>query len=434
MSEPADRGDVDAIWPPRRSRVDLGEAFASALASLRVAKLRSFLTVLGILIGVTTIVGMTSLVRGLDRSVTGSIESFGSTNLFLRKWGGRIVNSDREFRELEARPDITEDDVRVLARRIPTIAKMDLLLGTGPEQKQVTLRYRNNRADDLPVLGVSETYLELNDSEMAEGRMFTAGEVRAARRVVLLGPAVAEVLFPHVDPVGKRIGMGGRPYTVLGVLQKKDLTLFLMNEDRRVIVPWTSYRRDFADEDDTLMAMIQPAGPDVFEETRSAIIAIMRLRHGLAHDEENDFDVLDSRDFLDLWNQISGAVFLTMIVISSIGLMVGGIGVMNIMLVSVTERTREIGVRKAVGARRRDVLLQFLVEAVILTLVGGVAGVVCGTLLAVGAAGLVNFPLAIPPWAYAVGVGFSSLIGIVFGIFPANKAARLDPIEALRYE
>ena len=154
MREPAGRTDVDAIWPPRRSRVDLGEAFASALASLRVAKLRSFLTVLGILIGVTTIVGMTSLVRGLDRSVTGSIESFGSTNLFLRKWGGRIVNSDREFRELEARPDITEEDVRVLARRIPTIAKMDLLLGTGPEQKQVTLRYRNNRADDRPVLGV----------------------------------------------------------------------------------------------------------------------------------------------------------------------------------------------------------------------------------------------------------------------------------------
>jgi putative ABC transport system permease protein len=221
---------------------------------------------------------------------------------------------------------------------------------------------------------------------------------------------------------------------VLGVLVKKDLSLFLMREDNRVIIPYTAYKRDFAREDDTLMVLIQPESPTQFRAVRGAVIALMRLRHGLTYSEENDFDLLDSTTFLELWDQISHAVFLTMIVISSIGLMVGGIGVMNIMLVSVTERTREIGVRKAIGARRRDILLQFLVEAAILTGVGGLIGVFLGTLLALLVSHLVHFPASIPPWSYALGVGFSSLIGIFFGLYPANKAARLDPIAALRWE
>ncbi len=418
----------------RRGSVDFGESLGVALGTLRAHKLRSFLTILGIVIGVTTIVGMTSLVRGLDRSVTGSIQSFGSTNLFLRKWGGRIVSSDEEWERLERRPDVTEADARAIETRIEGVERIDKLYGTGPEAKTRTLRYRGNSAEDLFITGASENYLLFNDSEIADGRMFTEPEVRGARRVVVIGRAVAEALFPHADPVGKRIQVGGIPYTVLGVLVKKDLTLFFMNEDNRVIIPYTTYKRDLAEEDDTLMVLIQPDAPELFSEVRSSVIALMRLRHHLAWDEENDFDVLDSATFLELWSQISGAVFLTMIVISSIGLMVGGIGVMNIMLVSVTERTREIGIRKAVGARRRDILLQFLVEAAILTGIGGVGGVLLGTLLAVVAAKLVNFPLAIPAWSYAVGVFSSSLIGITFGLFPANKAARLDPIAALRYE
>jgi putative ABC transport system permease protein len=182
------------------------------------------------------------------------------------------------------------------------------------------------------------------------------------------------------------------------------------------------------------MVVVQPESPAAFRSARDGIIALMRLRHHLPYDAENDFDLLDSTTFLELWEQISQGVFLAMIVISSIGLMVGGIGVMNIMLVSVTERTREIGVRKAVGARRRDILLQFLVEAGILTALGGVGGVALGTLLAFLVSRLAHFPVSIPPWSYAIGVGFSALVGLFFGLYPANKAARLDPIEALRYE
>jgi putative ABC transport system permease protein len=417
-----------------KSSADFGESLMVALGTLRAHKLRSFLTILGIVIGVTTIVGMTSLVRGLDESVTGSIESFGSTNLFLRKWGGRIVASDEEFERLERRPDITEEDARAIVRRVPGIERTDMMYGTGPEAKTGTLRYRGNSAKDLYITGVSETYLLFSDSEIENGRMFTAPDVRSANRVVVIGEAVEEEIFPNIDPVGKRIQIRGYPYTVLGVLQKKDMEVFFRNRDDRVIIPFTAYKRDFAEEDDTLMVLIQPESPEAFSGVRNGIIALMRLRHRLPYDAENDFDLLDSTTFLDLWNQISSAVFLAMIVISSIGLMVGGIGVMNIMLVSVTERTREIGIRKAVGARRRDILLQFLVEATILTGIGGVFGVVLGTLLAVLVANLASFPLSIPPWSYALGVGFSSLIGIAFGLFPANKAARLDPIEALRYE
>jgi putative ABC transport system permease protein len=414
--------------------IDFGESLGVALGTLRANKLRSFLTVVGIVIGVTSIVGMTALVRGLDRSVTGSIESFGSTNLFLRKWGGRIITSDAEFDRLERRPDVTEADARDIERRVPGVARTDKLYGTGPDAKSATLRYRGENVEDLLVIGASETYLLFNDSEIADGRMFTAPEVHSANRVVVLGQAVADKLFPHVDPIGKRISIGGHPYTVVGVLVKKDLSLFLMREDNRVILPYTAYKRDFAKEDETLMVLVQPETPEQFGAVRDGIIALMRLRHHLPYAAENDFDVLDSKTFLELWDQISNAVFLTMIVISSIGLMVGGIGVMNIMLVSVTERTREIGVRKAVGARRRDILLQFLVEAAILTGIGGVGGVILGTLLALLVAHLAHFPVAIPPWSYAVGVGFSSLVGIFFGLYPANKAARLDPIAALRWE
>ncbi|MFN2432116.1 MAG: ABC transporter permease [Gemmatimonadota bacterium] len=432
--EAAARGDGVAPVAPRAARLDLGEAFAVALGTLRANKLRSFLTILGIVIGITTIVGMTALVRGLDQSVTGSIQSFGSTSLFLRKWGGRIVSSEEEFERLERRPDITETDAEAIRRRIPAVARMDLMYGTGPEAKTATLRYRGSTARDLFVTGASESYLELNDSEIANGRMFTGAEARAGRRLVAIGQDLADQLFPHFDPVGKRLTIRDFPYTVVGVLRKKDLLLFGMSEDDRVIIPYPAYARDFAEEDDTLMLILQPGSPALFTRTRDAVIALMRLRHGLAYDEENDFDLLDSTTFLDLWSQISSAVFLAMIVISSIGLMVGGIGVMNIMLVSVTERTREIGIRKAVGARRRDILLQFLVEAVILTAIGGLGGVVLGTLLAVTVAGATGFPLSIPPWSYALGVGFSSTIGLFFGLYPANKAARLDPIAALRYE
>ena len=415
----------------------LGQFLDSArlgLDTLWSHKLRSFLTILGIVIGVTAIVGMTALVRGLDRSITGEIQSIGANHLYLRKWGGRIVAGEREFLRLERRPEISEADVAAIEREIPAIQTVDMYLGTGPFPIHRPLTFRSNETD-ADLLGTSETYPTVDGSDLASGRFFTASEVRNRNRVVVIGQGIVDVLLPHVDPVGKEIRIGGLPYTVTGVFEDRPLLLWGQTKDTRVILPYTALDRDFGERGPMdLMAAIVPADSVSVDDAREQITFLMRARHDLRPGEENDFDIITQSNFLELWDQITGSVFLAMIVISSIALMVGGIGVMNIMLVSVTERTREIGIRKAIGARRRDILWQFLVEAVVLTGIGGIFGVAIGSALGAGVSKLIHFPVALEPWSFVVGVAFSVGIGIFFGLYPATRAAALDPIEALRYE
>ncbi len=412
----------------------VAESGRMALGTLRSHKLRSSLTVLGIVIGVTSIVAMTSLVRGLDESIVGSIKELGSSHLYLRKWGGRIVAGEKEFLRLERRPEITEADARAIAHSVGTLQTYDLMLGTGPQEVRREVSYRGNRSDQS-VLGTTETYPLVSASNMARGRYFTPSEVDNGNRVVVLGKGVADVLFPHVDPVGKTIRVGDFQYRVIGVFEERALLIMGQTKDDRVMVPFTAFHRDFdqAGPMDIMMILV-PRDTDLVDRTREEVTFLMRQRHHLRPGDENDFDIVDQASFLELWDQITGSVFLAMVVISSIALMVGGIGVMNIMLVSVTERTREIGIRKALGATRRDILWQFLIEAVVLTGVGGVIGVLVGSGLGAGVSRLIHFPVSLPLWSFAVGVGFSTAIGIFFGIFPASKAANLDPIEALRYE
>jgi putative ABC transport system permease protein len=410
------------------------ESARMALDTLVTHKLRSFLTILGIVIGVTAIVGMTSLVRGLDESIVGDIKEIGANHLYVRKWGGRIVAGEREFLRLERRPEINEADARAIARGVPTVQNHDIMLGTGPFPVHRQLSYGANETD-ADIMGVSEQYPIVSAADMDAGRFFTASEVRNATRIVVLGKGITDVLFPHIDPVGKTIRLGGLGYTVLGVFEEQALLLFGQTTDKRVVIPYTALHRDFSGGGEMdIMLVLVPTSAEAVDETRDEVTFLMRARHNLRPGEENDFDIIGQSNFLDLWDQITGSIFLAMIVISSIGLMVGGIGVMNIMLVSVTERTREIGVRKALGARRRDILWQFLIEAVVLTGIGGVFGVLIGSALGAGVASLIDFPVSLPLWSFVLGVGFSAAIGIFFGLFPASKAANLDPIEALRYE
>jgi putative ABC transport system permease protein len=411
----------------------IGESARMAVNTLSSHKLRSFLTILGIVIGVTAIVGMTSLVRGLDESIVGELKDFGSDHLFLRKWGGRIVAGEREFIRLERRPEITVRDARAIGS-LSTVRTYDIMLGTGPFPVTRTVSFRGNETEK-DLLGTMETYSVVNGADLAQGRYFTASEVRNQNRVTVLGQGVVDVLFPHVDPIDKEIRIGGLPFTVIGVLEEQSMLIFGSTRDNRVLMPYTTFHRDFdsGSEPDVMMVIV-PMVPEMVDDTRDAVTFLMRQRHRLRPGEENDFDIVTQESFLELWDQITGSVFLAMIVISSIALMVGGIGVMNIMLVSVTERTREIGIRKAIGARRRDILWQFLIEAVILTAIGGVFGVVIGSSLGAGVARLIHFPVSLPYWSFLIGVGTSATIGIFFGLFPASKAATLDPIDALRYE
>ena len=260
---------------------------------------------------------------------------------------------------------------------------------------------------------------------------------------MVLGLAPAEALFPNIDPLGKAVRIGFEEYTVIGVLAKRPSPGgFDVGVDNFVVIPYTTFARQYGvrlnDEGRGSLTGLMVAAvprPDVpVEQAISEIEEVMRIRHGLRVDQPNDFDIVTQDAFLNLWEQISQATFLALVVLSSIALMVGGIGVMSIMTISVTERTREIGVRKALGARRVEVLWQFLLEAVFLTSAGGLLGIVCGASIGFGVHWLTGFPISLPWWSFAIGVGFSAGVGVFFGMVPAIRASRLDPIEALRYE
>ena len=291
-----------------QSLTQIRESARMAIDTLVAHKLRSFLTILGIVIGVTAIVGMTSLVRGLDESIVGDIKEIGANHLYVRKWGGRIVAGEREFLRLERRPEINEADVRSIAREVGTVQNYDIMLGTGPFPVHQSVSYGANETDE-DVLGVSEQYPIVSAADMASGRFFTASEVRNSTRVVVLGKGVVDVLFPHIDPVGKTIRLGGLAYTVLGVFEEQALLLFGQTKDDRVVIPYTSLHRDFESGGEMdIMLVLVPTSAETVDDTRDEVTFLMRSRHNLRPGEENDFDIITQSNFLDLWDQITGSI------------------------------------------------------------------------------------------------------------------------------
>jgi putative ABC transport system permease protein len=291
-------------------------------------------------------------------------------------------------------------------------------------------------------MGSSSNWTATNSIPMESGRMFTDTEVERRRPVIVLGNAPGHALFPNTDPIGKRIRSGSTEYTVVGVLGKRPNPLGGTQFDEFALVPWTTWQKVYGADGFRIFGVVHrsiaitvvPREEVSQADAMREVEEIMRARHALRLDQENDFDVGTQATLFKFWERLSSAVFLALVVISSIALMVGGIGVMAIMTISVTERTREIGVRKALGARSREVLWQFLLEAAFLTSFGGVLGVVLGAGIGWLIHVLSGFPISLPWWSFAIGLGFSAGTGLFFGIFPAFKAARLDPIEALRYE
>ena len=420
------------------------ETATMAFDTLRSNKMRSALTVLGVVIGVTSIVGMTSLIRGFDSSLRDSISSLGPNTIFVQKFGGLSFSSGKSFMELMRRPNLSLADMQAIERLGTTVGMTDLWLGAGPGQPPVQrIFYGGERTRPLGILGTTEKYVDINFAKMEFGRSFTEQEVQRGRPVAVIGYGPYDALFAKrgIDPIGKTVRIGTVEYTVLGVVGKRPSPGGFGGADDFAIMPYTTFRKQFGHErvqrgpmGMPIMIAVLPREGVAREETMREVEAIMRIRHGLTLDKENDFDLVTSDAILAVWDQISAAILLALVVISSIALMVGGIGVMAIMTISVTERTREIGIRLAIGARRREILVQFLIEAAVLTSVGGVLGVLRGSTIGLVVNLISGFPVSLPWWSFALGLGFSATVGIFFGMLPAWRASRMDPIEALRYE
>jgi putative ABC transport system permease protein len=428
----------------------LSEIVVMSLDTLRGSKMRSALTVLGVVIGITSIVGMTSLIRGFDQSLRNTISQLGPNTIMVQKWGAlSLIGSGKSFLEVARRPNLTIEDARAIERECPSVAIVDVWLGiTGNSQSRVY--YGHEKTKQLAVIGATENWSAVNFAKLEYGRLFIPAEVEHRRQVVLLGNTPWQSLFPNIDPIGKTVRIGSTPFTVIGVLGPRPSPgNFSSGVDDFVIIPYGAHEKLFGKVlKGSAKITASSFNPAVFRTAMIAVVpregardaamteveSLMRIRHNLKLDQPNDFDLATQDAVLNVWDQISRATFLGLVVISSIALMVGGIGVMAIMMISVTDRTREIGVRKALGARRREILWQFLVEAAFLTSAGGLIGIILGSSIGLIVHWATKFPVSLPWWSFAIGIGFSASVGIFFGLYPAFKASRLDPIDALRYE
>ena len=424
------------------------EIVAMSIDTLRTNKMRSALTVLGVVIGITSIVGMTSLLRGFENSVEAAFKEMGPDTVTVQKFGLVSMTSGKSFLEVIRRPNLTMADGRAIEREAPSVGVVDVWLGaTGGSQARMF--YGNQRTKRLAILGTTENFAAVSFLKMELGRLFTRDEVEHRRQVVVLGQTAYQSLFPNTDPIGKKVRIGANEFTIIGVAGKRPSPGgFNVGADDFAVIPYSTHEKFYgrvvrtrstgggmtSAMFRTAMIVVLPREGYTRADTLREVEEVLRVRHNLRLEQPNDFDLVTQDVALGVWQQISQATFLALVVISSIALMVGGIGVMAIMMISVTERTREIGVRKALGARRREILWQFLIEAAFLTSTGGVLGIAFGSAIGLVIHWISGFPVSLPWQSFAIGIGFSASVGIFFGLYPAIKAARLDPIEALRYE
>jgi putative ABC transport system permease protein len=424
----------------------LKEVIVMAFDTVRTNKMRSGLTVLGIVIGITSIVGMTALIRGFDQSIRDLFATIGPNTIFMQRFGIADLASN-EVRDLLKRPNLTVSDARALEQQATTLQYVDVELGAsiGPAVQQRVF-YRTLKTKTIVVLGTSEFFAEGTRIPFLAGRFFNGTELQYRKNVVVLAYAPYLRLFGEsgTDPIGKTVRIGSERFEVVGAFGKRPSPGgFSGSVDDFVVIPHTTYQRIYGLRVNRIGNLGTISNIQISVVPREGISAqtamdeverIMRIRHGLKLDQPDDFDLYTQDSILKIYERVSQAILFSLFVISSIALMVGGIGVMAIMSISVTERTREIGVRKALGARRVEILFQFLMEAAFLTSLGGVLGIALGS----GIGGLIHlvsgFPVSLPWWSFAIGLGFSASVGIFFGLYPAFKASRLDPIEALRYE
>jgi putative ABC transport system permease protein len=407
-----------------------------AARALTNYKLRSALTVLGIVIGVTTVIAMVSIIVGFNNSVVHDFQSFGATLVQFQKFDPQFGpgNGDETQR---LRKNLTYEDAQALKRLCPSMLAVspERYWFAGDQSGAPDVIYKGKEATPDTIAGVTQDYCVANNHFVGEGRFIGDGDVRSSTSVIVIGSGISDTLFPRVDPLGKEVTIAGRKFIVIGVMEKQGATFF-ESTDSHVYLPITSFDAHFPWIKKNIGVNIAtvPRKPEWVERITEEGTAVLRARRKVPFNKPNDFGMLTPDKLIGNFHAITGGITLAMIFISSIALLVGGVGVMNIMLVSVTERTREIGVRKAIGAVRRDIVMQFLTEAMTLSGMGGVIGVAAGMLIALIVRKVSPLTTETPLWSIVVGLAVSISIGLFFGIYPAYKAARLDPIDALRYE
>ncbi len=405
--------------------MEFRESSAIALRALRANKLRSFLTLLGTIVGVTAVIAIISLIQGMNQYVGEKLLSQGANVFWVDKYG--VILDDEEYREARKRPDLEVADYEAVAGLSTHAAHVKAEM-----ERNVDLKFGSEKLRRVPIKGELGEYAEVDRMDIHEGRHLTATDMSRRRQVCVIGYEVWEKLFRGEPALGQEMRVENDKFTVVGIAAKKG-SAFGQSQDNFVIIPLGTYQKMFGKRGSITIGVLA-RDQAVFALAQDEARAVLRARRGVAPGQNDNFGITTAEMFMDLYRNVTGAAFIVLVGVAGISLVVGGIVIMNIMLVSVTERTREIGIRKALGARRRDVLMQVLVEAATLSLSGGTVGVLLGIALALIVAAVSPLPAAVSGIAIVLGLLMSTGIGLIFGIYPAARAAKLDPIVALRHE
>jgi putative ABC transport system permease protein len=403
------------------------EAFKLALQSLWANKLRTVLTLIGVVMGVASVIMVITLVNGANRYVATKLSGYGADVFTVTRMASVILGPEDYFR-YQRRKIVRIEDYRAVRDGCTECSEV----GAGVE-KSTHVVFNGHSSDNTEIRGYTWTMLALNNIDIAMGRGFTPADEEHGTHDVIVGYDIVDNLLGEVDPIGKEIRVDGLPYTIVGVGERQGKTLG-ESQDNWVAVPITTYQQIYGYNDSVDIYARVAGGALGMERAKDEVRVLMRARRHDAPGSDDDFEIETNDTFLDIWKQISSLFASVLLGLASIALVVGGVVIMNIMLVSVTERTREIGVRKALGARQRDVLMQFLIESATMAVVGGAIGVLCGILVGKLITIVVGFPTSVPVWAIFLGLFLAGSVGIFFGVYPASKAAKLDPVTALRAE